>query len=479
METKEKKKKSFGLFNFLNVKQDREEITKDNLYDFILKKEYNKNQNIVFWSTFVGYLVFYFTRKQWTMVGTELINNGILDNNYYATIGLVFSISYGIAKFISSPLSDTKSNKWLLSLGLIGAGVLNIAFGFSWTGATATNIITAVVMSCLIQVVIGFVHSLGATPSIRFFYNWFNNKQRRNRIITWNVAHNIGSALSTFVILGSNVLFSELLPAELKYLSFFLLPSIISIVIGIFLLFLLKDTPESVGLPPVKTYYNMELIGVKDQSKTQMDEEKGKPWRYFFVKYVLLNKYVWLLFFVNLFVYTLRMGLSDWSLLYFKQEYNFDVKAQGKWIYSMFDWGGLILTLIVGLLANKHLKRFAPITSATIGISTFALIGIWTLSDGQSGILSIFMFLAGFIYIPQCFLPIMVSEFSHYRVVSTASGLFGMAGYIGDAIMSKVIIGMGLYNAQARWDAIFIFLIVCGSLAVLLLIPMFNKRHTQ
>lgn len=193
-------------FNFLNVKTSNEEITKDNLYDFILKKEYSRNQNIVFWSVFVGYAVFYLTRKQWTVFGSDLMNKDIITSNYYAAIGLVFSISYGIGKFVSSPLSDTKSNKWLLGIGLMGAGVLNIVLGLTWTNAAA-SIITAVILSCVCQVFIGLIHSLGATPSVRFFYNWFDNKQRRNRIVSWNVAHNIGSALATFTILGSQTLF--------------------------------------------------------------------------------------------------------------------------------------------------------------------------------------------------------------------------------------------------------------------------------
>ncbi|ATZ16036.1 OPA family glycerol-3-phosphate transporter-like MFS transporter [Entomoplasma freundtii] len=459
-------------FKFLNVKENVEALKPENIYDFVLHKEYKKNQNIVFWTVFVSYMVYYITRKQWTVVGSQLMANGTIGTSEYALIGLIFSIAYGVSKFVSSPLSDTKSNKWLLGLGLIGAGIINFLLGLSWL--QTVPVLTPIILSCILMVAIGWVHSFGATPSVRFFYNWFPNKSRRNRIISWNVAHNIGSAMATFIILGSFTLFSEVFGT----LSYFILPSIISLVMGVMVIILLKDTPESVGLPPLKEYYKMNLIGEKRQQQNKGVDESTKSWSYFFVKYILKNKFVWFLAISNLLIYTLRMGLSDWSLMFLKDVHNYDMKKEGKWIYSMFDWGGLAFTLIIGLLANKYLKHFVPLTIGVISIATLALVGIW-LTGGLKSIapLVCFMLLAGFIFIPQCFLPIMVSEFSHHKVVSTAGGVLGIAGYLGDALMSKVIIGFGLINVS--WNAVFIFLIACGCLGAVILVPMMKEQVSQ
>ncbi|AUB31720.1 MFS transporter [Spiroplasma floricola] len=465
------KKKSFK--NFLAEKNERDLITEENLYDFVIKKEYKYNQEKVFWTVFVSYMVFYLTRKQWTIFGTILMTDGVLSSTQFATVGLVFAISYGIAKFVSSPLSDTKSNKWLLGIGLIGAGGLNLLLGLSWLNASM--ILTPIILSCVIQVAIGFIHSLGATPSVRFFYNWFPNKQRRTRIISWNVAHNIGSALATFLILGSQTLFSKYLNGS--YMGYFLLPSIISILMGIFLIFFIKDRPETVGLPPLKDYYKMELIGAK-REKTQEDiNEDNKKWGYFFVKYVLKNKYVWLLFISNLCIYTLRMALSDWSLDYLINEKHFDKQSSAAFLYSMFDWGGLLFTLVIGLTANKYLKRFAPITFIVILIATGSLLGFWLLANDNEALIIVFLLIAGVIFIPQCFLPIMVAEVSHWRVVSTAGGLLGIAGYAGDAIMSKIIVGMGLMHLGYNW--VFGFVAISGFVAALVLIPLFKVKLSQ
>lgn len=454
------------IFNFLNVKPAKEQLTKDNLYEFVLQKEYKKNQEMVFWTVFVSYMIFYFTRKQWTVFGSQLMTENVINSSQYALVGLIFAIVYGVSKFLTSPLSDTKSNKWLLGLGLIGAGISNMLLGFSWI--SVTNIVTPIIFSCIFMVLIGWIHSFGATPSVRFFYNWFNHKSRRNRIITWNISHNVGSALATFVIIGSYTLLSEVFGR----LAYFILPSIISVIFGIIVILLIKDNPEAAGLPSLQKYYNLQLIG-ENKTATKKTEE-DKPWRYYFVNYVLKNKFVWFLAISNMLIYTLRMGISDWSLTYLKTVHGYDIKSQGKWIYSMFDWGGVLTTLTIGLLANKFLKRFAPLTMIVILVATLSVVGIWLANTSSIAMLAVFMLLAGVIFIPQCFLPIMVSEFSHHRVISTSAGILGISGYLGDALMSKVIIGFGLINVS--WDAVFIFLIACGVIGAVILLPMFKKQ---
>ncbi|MDQ7982790.1 MAG: MFS transporter [Spiroplasma sp.] len=444
-------------------------LTEENLYNFILRKEYKKNQETVFWTVFMAYMIFYFTRKQWTVFGSQLMEDGIITTSQYSIVGLILAIVYGLSKFINSPLSDRKSNRWLLGLGLIGAGIFNFLLGFSWINVS--NILTPIILSSVLMVLIGWIHSLGAIPCVRFFYNWFDHKSRRNRNIIWNISHNIGSALSSFLIIGSFSLFSE----TFGWLGYFILPSVISIIFGIIVILIIKDRPEKAGLPSLQEYYNLKMIG--EENQIVKNNEVDKPWKYYFIKYVLKNKFIWFLAVANMLMYTVRMGISDWGLNYLKKVHDFDIKNQGKWIYSMFDWGGVSTTLILGLLANKYLKKFAKFNMAMILIATLSLVGIWLLAKDSIVLLATFMLLAGVLYIPQCFLSVMANEFSHHKVISTSTGVLGVFGYFGDALMSKVIIGQWLINVG--WTAVFIFLISCGLVAATMLIPMFNKHAAQ
>ncbi|SYV95834.1 Uncharacterised protein, partial [Mycoplasma putrefaciens] len=49
-----------------------------------------------------------------------------------------------------------------------------------------------------------------------------------------------------------------------------------------------KDRPEQVGLPALEKYYNLQLIG---KTQHQQTDEDNKPYSYFFVKYILKNKW--------------------------------------------------------------------------------------------------------------------------------------------------------------------------------------------
>ncbi|UWD35332.1 MFS transporter [Mycoplasma cottewii] len=462
-------------FNWLNEKHS-EPITQENLYDFIIRRDFSYNQNMTFFMTFLGYMVFYFTRKQWTFWGSIAVTEKMITSDQFALVGLVFAIAYGLCKFITSPLSDTKSNRWLLGLGLIGAGIVNLLIGFCFS--SKANITASVVGSCILMVLGGYLHSLGATPSVRLLYKWFNHNSRRNRMIFWNISHNVGGALAVYIIPLSFTIFGE----KLGMVGYFVLPSLLSVLTGVLVVIFAKDRPEQVGLPSLEKYYNLKLIGKTEKTPT---EEDNKPFIYFFVKYVLKNKWIWLLVIANICTYTMRAGLSDFTLRYLKDVYNFDIKKEAGLIYSMMDWGAVVLTLAVGLSVNKWFKRFVPIVILSIAITIFAIIGVWQSGDKIS-LLAFSMFLGGFIFIPQTFFGMLSGEFSHHRVVSTSSGILGITSYVvADGIISKLVIGIGILGGKAgenvkgsmaQFQTMFILMIVLGIIACLCLVPMWNKK---
>ncbi|AEM68687.1 MFS transporter [Mycoplasma putrefaciens] len=468
-----------NVFNWLNEKQ-AEPLTQDNLYDFVVKKEFKHNQNLTFVMAFLGYLVYYFTRKQWTIFGSIITigstnAEGIITGEQFALVGLVFSIAYGLSKFLTSPLSDTKSNRWLLGIGLIGAGIINFLVGVSFS--SKTNITASVVGTCILMVLAGYLHSLGATPSVRLIYKWFNHNSRRNRMIVWNISHNIGGALAVSIIPLSYTVFGP----SLGLIGYFVIPSLASVITGILVVIFAKDRPEQVGLPALEKYYNLQLIG---KTQHQQTDEDNKPYSYFFVKYILKNKWIWLLVIANICTYTIRAGLSDFALRYLRDVQHFDIEKEGGVVYSLLDWGAVVLTLIVGLSINKWFKRFVPILILTVLITTLATVGIWQSKDNKT-LLIISMFLGGFIFIPQSFFAMLSGEFSHHRVVSTAGGILGITSYVfADGIISKVGIGIGILGTKAnnttptpeQYQNMFILMIVLGVVACLSLLPMWNKK---
>ncbi len=63
----------------------------------------------------------------------------------------------------------------------------------------------------------------------------------------WNTAHNVGGGfIATVVLIGVSVFGS--------WKGAFYLPAVIAIVVGILFILFAKDTPQSVGLPPIEEY---------------------------------------------------------------------------------------------------------------------------------------------------------------------------------------------------------------------------------
>lgn len=110
------------------------------------KKEPIENYNYwrlrMFYSIYLGYLVFYFTRKSLTIASPDLIQNLHFTTVQIGTLITLFSITYGISKFISGIMSDKNNPRYFFSIGLILTGFINIflsfctefyIFGIGWT----------------------------------------------------------------------------------------------------------------------------------------------------------------------------------------------------------------------------------------------------------------------------------------------------------------------------------------------------------
>ena len=76
----------------------------------------------------------------------------------------------------------------------------------------------------------------------------------------------------------------------------FFVPGILAILCAVYLLWRLRDTPQSEGLPPVEEYKNDFLAGcVRDH-----EQELGTA--DLLMNYILNNKYLWIFACANFFV---------------------------------------------------------------------------------------------------------------------------------------------------------------------------------
>ena len=114
----------------------------------------------------------------------------------------------------------------------------------------------------------------------------------------WNCAHNVGGAARS-VRWPLSVWFGS---ARGKPGTFWF-PAIVALFIVVISFLLIRDTPQSCGLPPIE-----EFGGTITRRITARNQEEVLTTREIFFKYVLNNKTLWFIAIANAFVYLVRYG---------------------------------------------------------------------------------------------------------------------------------------------------------------------------
>lgn len=82
-------------------------------------------------SMYVGYGVFYLTRKSFNFAMPQMLSELGLDYSDLGFLGTLFYLTYGVSKFVSGLMIDRSRSRYFMGLGLMATGIINIAFGFS------------------------------------------------------------------------------------------------------------------------------------------------------------------------------------------------------------------------------------------------------------------------------------------------------------------------------------------------------------
>lgn len=138
----------------------------------------------------LGYALFYFTRKSFNAAAPEILASGILSRSDIGLLATLFYITYGVSKFVSGIVSDRSNARYFMGIGLIATGVVNILFGFS----------TSLWAFALLWALNAFFQGFGSPVCARLLTAWYSRTERGGWWALWNTAHNVGGALIPLVM---------------------------------------------------------------------------------------------------------------------------------------------------------------------------------------------------------------------------------------------------------------------------------------
>ncbi|AHH10403.1 glycerol-3-phosphate transporter [Borrelia coriaceae] len=425
------------LFNFLKPAPHIKRVHKE-LEDPL----YKKLRLQIFISIFIGYAGFYLTRKIFSFAMPELEKLGFNKGQ----LGIILSgvsISYGLSKFIMGNISDRSNPRYFLTLGLTLTAIITILFGFfPWKSINTT---TAVILMFILMFTNGWVQGMGWPACGRTMVHWWAKKERGITVATWNLGHNIGGGASGIISAWALLYFQE-------WHAIFYVPAVLVLGIAIFVLITLRDTPQSVGLPPIEEYKNDYPDNYTKEAENELDAKD------IFIKYVLTNKLLWYIATANAFVYFIRYGVLDWAPTYLKQVKHFTIEKSG-WAYALYEFSAIPGTIICGWMSDKIFKGRRSETGIIFMTATLISIAIyWQLPENSPTLTTLLLAIIGFlIYGPVMLIGLHALDLAPKKAAGTAAGFTGLFGYIGGSVTASAITGLVLQHLN--WDVYFYLLI--------------------
>lgn len=440
-----------SLFSIFNPAPHTEEIQNPEE----VKKNYNYWRIRVFYSMFVGYAFYYFTRKSFTFAMPTLIRDLGLDKSELGILGSVMAISYGLSKFMNGILGDRSNPRYFMAVGLILTGFCNIFFGCSST----------LVLFALFWGLNGWFQGFGWPGCARLLTHWYSHSERGRWWSFWNTSHNIGGALIPIVV--------GFCAEWYGWRSAMIFTGSICILVGFFLINRLRDTPQSLGLPPIERFRD----DYPDNKAPSADHERELSVREILVEHVLKNPFIWILAFSYFFVYVIRQAVNDWTVLYLVEAKNYTQLGSGG-IVMWFEVGGFFGSLVAGWASDKIFQgRRGPINILFCLFICLA-IGVFAWAPVSSVLFdSLMLFVIGFlIFGPQMLIGMAAAELSHKKAAATASGFTGTWAYAGAAFAGYPL---GLVIQSYGWEGYFITLTACGAISSLLLVPLWAVKTRE
>jgi len=338
-----------------------------------------------------------------------------------------------------------------MGIALFLTGICNVLFGLS----------SSIVVFAILWGLNGWAQGGGWPPCAKLLTHWYAQSERGTWWGVWNTSHNVGAAIIPIIVVFASTWIGW------RYGLF--IPGALCMVGGLFLINRLTDTPRSLGLPTIEAYK-------KEMPKEASDKhERDLTTKEILMRYVIGNKYIWVLGVASFFVYIIRTAINDWTLPFLIEDKKLSDEFAGLAIF-WFEIGGFFGSLVAGWASDFFFKgRRGPVNVIFSLLASVAVIGMYLIPPGFIFFQYIMIFLVGFmIFGPQMLIGMAAAELSHVNAAGAATGFIGCFAYLGAAFTGYPV---GLITDRYGWYGFFILMAGCGLLAVLCLLPLWRLKE--
>uniref|UniRef100_B8J1F5 Major facilitator superfamily MFS_1 n=1 Tax=Desulfovibrio desulfuricans (strain ATCC 27774 / DSM 6949 / MB) TaxID=525146 RepID=B8J1F5_DESDA len=402
-----------------------------------INRDYNYWRLHLMASIWLGYAVFYFTRNSYKSIMPAMLKDLDWQLSDVGILSTIFYIVYGSSRFLGGIISDKSNPRYFMGVGLIITGFINIAFGMS----------SSLPALALLWGLNAFFQGWGWPPCTKILTTWYS--------------HNVGGAIIP--------LLAGWLAIHYGWRYGMIVPGIVGIFVGIILCIILRDRPESMGLPRVGEWRKDQL----ELEQVKKSENSLTTWQVL-RRYVFTNKFIWLLAVSYVLVYVVRIGVNDWANMYLVKEHGVDLLVANSAI-TMLEIGGFIGTIAAGWGSDKLFKGNRIPMNIIFMLGIMLSVGaLWLLPLTSKLALGTVFFLIGFfIFGPQMLTGMAAAEVCHKEYAGTATGFVGLFGYMGAALTG---LPLAMIIESASWNGFFIVMTAASLLSAVLIIPIIGGK---
>jgi sugar phosphate permease len=417
----------------------------------IEKGPYRKWQYRIFSATWLAYVGYYFARKAFFVVKSDMADTLGINTIELAHLGTAYLVSYMVGQYSSAYFGRKLGPKYLLILGMGISLLCNLVFGSSnsyWT-------------IMLFLSLNGLAQGTGWPGCIGSLAFWFKRKQRGSILGIWSTCYQVGSVVATS--------FAAYMLGKYGWRWSFYGASMVLLVIWVVVMYLHPNRPEKVGLKPL---VDEDDMGETVEKSVENDEGKGLGWNREVVFTVVT---MGLIYFGIKF---LRYAL--WSWVPFLLRNNFGQAGDDAgYISTVFDIFGFLGVIFAGFASDRLFKgRRSFLSFLMLFLMALSFVLMYTMGSTSLLYFTISMGLAGFmLYGPDSLISgVGAIDVGTKRGALVAAGIINGTGSIGP-IFQEEIIGWMYERYNHDLIPIFILLVVVASITAFITLILWLRSR--
>lgn len=388
----------------------------------------------VFWLTWFSYAALYLTRKNFSVIKSDL---HALEGLSVATLSLVdtsFLVVYAVGQFYSGFLSDKFGPKMVMVIGLLGSAIISFITGYQNHGIV---IVALFAFNGLFQ-------STGWACNIKAIEPWFLHEQRGRIMAWWGTNQQVGGLLATAG--------AAFIAGLLGWRFAFFVPATVVFVIGIVLLLKLPKGPEH------RCDHHMVKRGANYWSICTQPFWVCLSVSYFGLKLIRYCLLFWLPFYFHK-----HLGLPT------------DIAA---YVSISFEVGGIVGSFSIGWISDKYFAKqrvrlILPLLLMTAGVFFCYQI----VSPKALMINCFFMMIIGFlVFGPDSLISGACAQDIGKEHTGVAAGFINGMGSLGAIIQGSLVTYV---SAHYGWSSLFFVFFLISLASCLVVAPFYNKSFVS